>query len=165
MQAVSSTSKTSDSIADHRVRTGQLADLAKVDLLLCTHALRKCELFENVETTMQSFMAFYEDAAKTEAAARSEGFDGENGSLMDFVEPSDYCTGKNFQSLADAERWLKQEIGSRKTVFGAGTIRMQEKVARRCRYCVCRGTRNLHEYTVDDTGVVGDEAMGDDCHS
>lgn len=112
---------------------------------------------------MQTFLAFYEDAARTEAAARKEGFDGENGSLMDYVEPSDYCTARNFPSLADAEQWLKQEIGAYKTVFGAGTIRMQEKVARRCRYCVCRGTRELHQYVVDDTGIVEDEAMESDC--
>lgn len=112
---------------------------------------------------MQTFRASYEDAAKTEAAARAEGYDGNNGSLMDFVEPSDYRTGKSFPSLADAEQWLKQEIGSYKTVFGAGTILELEKVTRRCRYCVCGGVRNLHEYTVDDTGVVEDEAMEDDC--
>lgn len=139
------------------------ADLAKVDLLLWPHALRKCGLFENVETTMQSFRAFYENAEKTEAAARKEGYDGNNGSLMDFVEPSDYRTGKSFQTLADAEQWLKTEIDAMKTVFGCGTIRTQEQVTRRCRYCVCGGVRSLHEYTVDDTGVVEDEALEDEC--
>lgn len=112
---------------------------------------------------MQSFIAFYEDAAKTEAAARTEGYDGNNGSLMDFVEPSDYCTGKTFPTLVDAEQWLKREIDSYKTVFGCGTIRMQEPINRRCRYCVCRGVRSLHEYTVDDTGIVEDEAVENPC--
>lgn len=112
---------------------------------------------------MQIFMAFYEDAEKTEAAARREGYDGENGSLMDYVEPSDYRTGKKFPSLAEAELWLKQEIDSCKTVFGAGTIRLQEPVERRCRYCVCRGIRDLHEYTVEETGIVEDEALESDC--
>lgn len=109
------------------------------------------------------YRAFYEDAAKTEAAARKEGYNGVDGSLMDYVEPSDYCTGKTFQTLADAEAWLKSEIDAMKTVFGCGTIRAQEQVSRRCRYCVCGGIRNTHEYTVDDTGVVEDESMEDTC--
>lgn len=137
--------------------------LAKVDLLYSSHALRKRGLFENVEMTMQCFRAFYEDAAKTEAAARAEGYDGDNGSLMDYVEPSDYRTGKTFQTLAQAQQWLKAEIEAMKTVFGCGTIREQEPVSRRCRYCVCGGVRSLHEYTVDDTGVVEDEAIEDPC--
>lgn len=112
---------------------------------------------------MQSFRAFYEDAAKTEAAARKLGYNGSDGSLMDFVEPSDHCSGSTFKSLAEAEQWLKTEIDAMKTVFGCGTIRIQEKVSRRCRYCVCRGVKNLHEYTVDDTGIVEDEALEDEC--
>ena len=132
-------------------------------LLWCSHALGKCGLFEIVETTMQSFRAFYEDAAKTEAAARKLGYNGTDGSLMDFVEPSDYRTGKSFPTLAQAEQWLKTEIDAMKTVFGCGTIRVQEPVNRRCRYCVCGGVRNLHEYTVDDTGIVEDEVLEDQC--
>ncbi|MGX1353393.1 hypothetical protein AB7M49_007014 [Bradyrhizobium elkanii] len=112
---------------------------------------------------MQTFRAFYEDAAKTEAAARKEGYDGINGSLMDYVEPHDYRTGQSFQSLELAEQWLKSEIDANKTVFGCGTILLQEPVQRRCRYCVCSGVRNLHEYSVDDTGVVADEAFEDNC--
>lgn len=127
------------------------------------HALGKCGLFENVETNMQSFSAFYEDAAKTEAAARLEGYDGENGSLMDFVEPSDYLTGKRFQNIVEAEDWLKSEIAAMKTVFGCGTIRKLESATRRCRYCTCRGVKVVHEYTVDDTGIVEDETLEDDC--
>ena len=112
---------------------------------------------------MQSFVAYYEDAAKTEAAARAEGYDGDNGSLMDFVEPSDYRTVKTFGTLSEAEGWLKTEIETMKTVFGCGTIRAQRKVDRRCRYCVCQGVRNLHEYTVDDSGIVEDEVVEDQC--
>ncbi len=112
---------------------------------------------------MQTFRAFYEDAAKTEAAARKEGYDGNNGSLMDFVEPADHRTGKTFPSLAEAERWLIEEIEAGKTVFGCGSVYEQEKVSRRCRYCVCGGIQNLHEYTIDDTGMVADEAFENDC--
>lgn len=141
----------------------QSPDLAKVDLLYSSHALGKRGLFDNVEMTMQSFRAFYEDAEKTEAAARAEGYNGVDGSLMDYVDPNDYRTGKSFTSLEDAEQWLKTEIDARKTCFGAGTIYLQEKVGRRCRYCTCRGVKNVHEYTVEDTGIVADEAFDDEC--
>ena len=112
---------------------------------------------------MQSFSAFYEDAAKTEAAARLEGYDGQNGSLMDYVEPHDFLTGKKFQTVTEAEEWLKMEIGAMKTVFGCGTIRKLEAVGRRCRYCTCRGVKAVHDYTVDDTGIVEDEVLDDEC--
>lgn len=46
-----------DVIADHIVETHQLADLAKVDLLLSTHAHKKCGLFENVEMNMERAVA------------------------------------------------------------------------------------------------------------
>jgi hypothetical protein len=52
---------------------------------------------------MQSFSAFYEDAAKAEAAACLEGYNGVDGSLMDYIEPSDYRTGKKFQTITEAE--------------------------------------------------------------
>ena len=107
-------------------------------------------------------MAFYEDAARTEVAARAEGFTGD-GSLMDYVEPHNYCTAKVFPTLAAAEEWLKGEIAARKTVFGAGTIRARETVERRCRYCVCSGVRTLHEYIVDDTGIIEDAEIDSDC--
>lgn len=110
---------------------------------------------------MLTFRASYEDAAKTEADARKEGYDGINGSLLDFVEPS--WSGKTFLTLAEAEQWLKTEIDAMKTVFGCGTIQTQEQVARRCRYCTCGGVKTVHEYTVDDTGIVEDEALEDEC--
>jgi|SRR5882757_2333701 len=145
------------------MKQGVCINLTKVDLLHYSHALKKRGLFENVEKTMQSFWAFYEDITKTEAAARVKGYDGNNGSLMDYVEPSDYRIGRSFQSLSEAEQWLKTEIDTMKTVFGCGNIIAQEPVNRRCRYCVCGGVRNLHEYTVDDTGIVEDEAIEDSC--
>lgn len=152
-----------DVIANHRSETVEVGDLAKVDLLSSSHALAKCGLFANVEMTMQSFMAFYEDAAKTEAAARKEGYDGINGSLMDYVEPHNYCTAKKFAEITQAEAWLIERINAMQTVFGAGTIRKLEQVSRRCRYCTCRGVKVVHEYTVEDTGIVEDEALEDEC--
>jgi len=150
-----------DVIADHTLETVEVGNLAKVDLLYCSHALGKCGLFEIVEMNMQTFRASYEDAAKTEAEARKEGYDGINGSLLDYVEPA--WSGQTFPTLAAAEQWLKTEIAAYKTVFGCGTIRTQEAVSRRCRYCTCRGVKTVHEYTVDDTGIVEDEALDDEC--
>ena len=94
---------------------------------------------------------------------RADGYDGENGSLMDYVEPHDFVTGKKFQTIAEAEDWLKAEIAAMKTVFGCGSIRKLESVGRRCRYCTCRGVKAVHDYTVDDTGIVEDEALEDEC--
>lgn len=116
---------------------------------------------------MKSFRALYEDAAKVEAAAKESGFTGNDGeSWHDFVESENgkYRTGKSFQTLAEAEQWLKSEIAAVKSVYGCGTIRAQETINRRCRYCVCNGVRNVHEYTVDDTGVVEDWPIEDICH-
>ena len=151
----------------HTAKAGPFANLVKVDLLYSTHALKKRGLFENLETTMQHFRAFYEDAAKVEAAAKALGFTGNDGeSWHDFVESENgkYRTGKTFPTLVDAEQWLKTEIAAVKSVYGCGTIRLQEPIGRRCRYCVCSGVRNVHEYTVDDTGIVEDEPMEDLCH-
>ena len=114
---------------------------------------------------MQTFRAFYEDAAKAEVAAKALGYTGD-GSLLDYIEADDYRTGKTFETLANAERWLKSEIGAMKTMFGCGTIRLLEPISRRCRYCVCGGRfRNVHEYTVDDTGIVEDAPSEDLCHN
>jgi hypothetical protein len=137
--------------------------IREVDLLDSSHALGKCGLFET-ERKMQTFRAFYEDAAKAEVAARALGYTDDDGSLLDYVEPHDYRTGKSFETLAAAEQWLKSEIEAMRTMFGCGTVRVLEPVTKRCRYCVCGGKwRAVQEYTVDDTGIVEDEALGDEC--
>lgn len=135
--------------------------IREVDLLDSSHALGKCGLFET-ERKMQTFRASYEDAAKAEVAARKLGWT-ENDSLLDFVEAADYWTGKTFETLTKAEAWLKAEIVAGKTMFGCGDIRALEPVQRRCRYCTCRGVRVVHEYVVEDTGIVSDETAEDQC--
>lgn len=112
---------------------------------------------------MRYFRAFYENAAATEAAARAEGYDGNNGSLMDYVEPSDYRTGKDFKTLEAAVVWLKEQIEANKTVFGCGNVIELEPVARRCRYCVCGGIRRRHEHVVDHDGLAEDFEIDEEC--
>lgn len=114
----------------------------------------------------QSYFAFYEDAAKVEAAAKARGFTGNDGeSWHDFVEAehNKFRTVKQFWDLPSAEKWLKAEVAKTKSVYGHGTIILQEPVIKRCAACVCGGVRALHEYTVDDTGIADDVALDSLC--
>jgi hypothetical protein len=114
----------------------------------------------------QSFIAYYEDAAKVEAAAKKRGFTGNDGeSWHDFVEAEydKFRRSRQFWKLDLAAEWLKAEIAASKSVYGQGTILLQERVARKCSSCVCGGLRELHEYVVDDTGIVEDRAVESVC--
>jgi hypothetical protein len=108
------------------------------------------------------FLAFYEDAAKVETAAKARGFTGEKGeSWHDFVEAGHdrFRTVKQFGDLAKAVKWLQDRIVARATVFGAGSIIEQVPVTRRCSVCTCRGVRELREYTVDDEGIADERDL------
>lgn len=114
----------------------------------------------------ESYIAFYEDAAKVEAAAKARGFTGNDGeSWHDFVEAETdkFRVYKQFSLLKYAEAWLKAEIASTKSVYGQGTIRLQRAATRRCSACVCGGLHQLHEYTVDDNGIADDQALESLC--
>lgn len=114
----------------------------------------------------ESYIAFYEDAAKVEAAAKARGFTGNDGeSWHDFVEAEHdkFRIAKQFWKLKDAEDWLKAEIAAMKSVYGQGTIRLQRPATRRCRACVCGGLHELHEYIVDDTGIADDQPLDSLC--
>ncbi len=114
----------------------------------------------------ESYVAFYEDAGKVEAAAKARGFTGTDGeSWHDFVEAehNKFCVSKQFWDLQAAEDWLKTEINALKSVYGQGTIILQRPVVLRCRACVCGGLQQLHEYTVDDTGIVDDRTIDSLC--
>lgn len=105
----------------------------------------------------QSYVAFYEDAAKVEAAAKARGFTGNDGeSWHDFVEAehNKFRSSMTFATLRAAENWLSSEIRKTKSVYGQGTIIKQKSITERCRACVCGGVQATHEYTVDDTGIV-----------
>jgi hypothetical protein len=115
---------------------------------------------------MQSYIAYYEDAALVEAAAKKRGFTGNDGeSWHDFVEAEHdkFRRAKQFRKLDRAEKWLKAEINANKSVYGQGTIVLQEVAKPKCRACDCGGLRELHEYIVDDTGVVEDRDIESVC--
>lgn len=114
----------------------------------------------------QSYVAFYEDAAKVEAAAKARGFTGNDGeSWHDFVEAerTKFRTSRMFSALDPAVEWLKADLSAVKSVYGQGTIILQEPVARRCSACVCGGIRGVREYTVDDDGIAADEPISSPC--
>lgn len=113
-------------------------------------------------------VAFYEDAAKVEAAAKAKGFTGADGeSWHDYVESHNdkFNTVARFPTLREAVSWLRGEVKAYKTVFGAGTIRLVEIVERpdQCRYCVCSGRRATHEWIVTDDGIESDDAIDNNC--
>jgi len=62
-----------------------------------------------------TYIAYYEDAGKVEAAAIERGFTGKEGeSWHDFVdaEHSKFRTTQQFRDLTAAVDWLKGEIAS-----------------------------------------------------
>lgn len=112
----------------------------------------------------QAYVAFYEDAAKVEAAARAQGFTGEDGqSWHDFVESSlsKFRSAKAFSDLGSAETWLKAELADGRSVYGCGEIRLMKQMPRRCEYCTCGGRQAVYEYEVDDTGIVDGREVGE----
>lgn len=113
-----------------------------------------------------TYWAFYEDAAKVEAAAKARGFTGQDGeSWHDFVEAehNKFRVAKEFLTRDGAERWLKKAINDRLTVYGCATIRLQRPVSKRCSACVCGGIEEVREYDVDDTGIVDERRIDSPC--
>lgn len=117
-------------------------------------------------TAAENYVAFYEDAAKAEAAAKAQGYTGENGeSWHDFIDcQNDRCrSAKGFKDLDAAVAWLKAEIDAHKSVYGCGEIRLIVKVAKRCRYCTCRGSQATDRWLVDDEGRDDGETIESEC--
>lgn len=115
---------------------------------------------------MNVYLAYYENAAKVEAAAKASGFTGQDGeSWHDFVqaEADKFRVAKQFPALNAAAEWLKAEVAASKSVYGQGTIVLQKPVTRKCSACTCGGTQQVHEYIVDDTGIVEDHSIDSEC--
>ena len=102
---------------------------------------------------MQKFQASYEDAAKSEKAARELGWDGQDGGLLDTLNGCAPKTHKTFATRAEAEAWLLAEINASKSLFGCGDIDVLEQPKRRCRYCNCKGWLTRASYIYDDEGL------------
>lgn len=114
---------------------------------------------------MAKFLAWYEDAAKVEAAAKARGFTGEAGtSWHDFVEAEHekFITSRSFPTLALAVGWLTDRCRAAETFFGCGTIRKMEP--RRCSACTCGGLIATREWTVADEGVEQEDALDSPCY-
>ena len=115
---------------------------------------------------MTKFLAWYEDAAKVEAAAKARGFKGQDGeSWHDFVEADSerLSTFRQFKTFDAAVAWLTAECRAVKTVYGAGTIRRLEPPLERCGACTCRGLIATYEWTVADDGVEQGQALDSPC--
>ena len=114
----------------------------------------------------RSYLAFYTDAAKVEAAAKARGFSGNDGeSCHDFVnaEHNKFRVYMTFATVGAAENWLSSEIRKCKSDSGQGVVIEQEPVTERCRACICGGVRQVHEYVVDDTGIAEDHVLDSLC--
>ena len=97
-----------------------------------------------------SYVALLRGCRKVEAAAKARGFTGDDGeSWHDFVEAehNKFRTAKQFSDLPTAEAWLKGEVAATKSVFGQGTIILQEPVTATMRGMRLRrlaGTSRIH---------------------
>ncbi len=113
-----------------------------------------------------AFIAFYEDAAKVEAAAKARGFTGNDGeSWHDFVEAEHdrFRCSRSFPGLQDAVDWLKGEVAETKSVYGAGNVVERVAVGQRCSACTCGGFHEIREYVVDDQGVADSKSLDSPC--
>lgn len=111
-----------------------------------------------------TYGAFYVDARKIEAAAIEAGFADRDGeSWFDFVdvEHSKYRTIEEFSKLEDAEDWIKREMPH--NCLGTGTIVLVVPAPKRCANCSCGGLWATHEYSVDDDGIIEDNALEPPC--
>jgi hypothetical protein len=114
----------------------------------------------------KSFLVVWYDTEKVLAKARLAGWkDGEDG-LLDSYAPEEDPKGadvKEFPTLDAAVAFLKPMCADENKLFWRqGNIREFEVGGRRCKYCTCRGRRVVHEYVVEEEGVVEDFSR-DDC--
>lgn len=118
-----------------------------------------------MEKPMQKFIARYEDNAKAEAEAKRCGWDSEDGGMLDYLNGDLPHTARAFPTKVLAEAWIKSEIAAGKTVFSCGDIAVVEwKEPRgRCQYCTCRGWHTTQEFIVEDTGIVEEREINEEC--
>ena len=112
------------------------------------------------------YHAYYEDAAKIEAAAKEAGYTGESGqSWFDFVDASmsKYRQNGYFDTVKKAEDWLKESISAEKACFGTGTILYMEQAKKHCDNCMCGSVWAMREYSVDASGIVEENALEPPC--
>lgn len=112
---------------------------------------------------MQIFVAAYEDQKLTEAEAKRRGWDGTVGEMLDYINDNGVRISQNFPTKEQAEAWLMSEIAAGKSVFGCGDINVIESPKRRCKYCTCGGFLTVQSFNVDDTGIVEECDVSEEC--
>ncbi len=116
-----------------------------------------------MEVFMQKFQASYEDAAKSEQAAVANGWNKENGGMIDFLNGSPPHTRRIFTTQPEAEAWLLAEIKDDKTLFGCGDIDVYQQPKRRCKYCTCDGWVRVQSFLADNDGITEERDIPEDC--
>jgi hypothetical protein len=108
--------------------------------------------------------AFYEDFDKAVNAAKRVGYTGAaSEEVADYVDLHDYITSKEFDRQTDAIAWLEAAIKYRKTTYGVGELRAQERPRQRCRYCDCGGWIDVTSFLVDDEGIAEESKLDSPC--
>lgn len=114
------------------------------------------------------YAAYYEDAEAAREAACRAGYAGSEGqSWYDFVDIAlaKYRNMQVFAHLEEATKWLSSEIKAGKSCFGTGTIIHFVLPTEECAKCTCGGFWIDHEYSVDESGVIEDNALEPPCDS
>lgn len=118
---------------------------------------------------MTVYRASYECSALAEARARAAGWQGPDDEvgMLDYIDvhTDEDSVAQKFPTKDAAEAWLKGEIAANRTLFGCGDIDALERVEprARCRYCTCRGVKATQSFLVDDTGIVDEREVSDEC--
>jgi hypothetical protein len=110
------------------------------------------------------YQAAYEDQEQTAAEAKRRGWDGVSGGMLDYISDNGVRISQSFKSREEALAWLLAEINAGKSVFGCGDIDVLEQPKRRCRYCSCGGWLTIQSFSVDDTGIVEEREVSEECY-
>lgn len=103
--------------------------------------------------------------AACEAIARKNGWNGEGDGMLDALNDCYARVERRFPTKDAAVAWLRMEIDAMKSLFGCGDVDEFEEVEprRRCRYCTCRGAKEVASWIVDDEGVSDEREVADEC--
>lgn len=116
-----------------------------------------------MEKQMKIYQASYEDMEKSSAEARRRGWDGESEGMLDYLNCNGISVHRNFSTKEKAETWLKTEISAHKTLYGCGDIDVLTQPKRRCKYCTCNGWITTQSFLADDTGIVEEREVSEEC--
>jgi hypothetical protein len=114
----------------------------------------------------RQFTAIWYDPAKCEAKAIKAGWDKNSGDgFLDVYSPEEDPHGaeqKHFDNLRSTVSFLRDVIKKGGDFWGQAEIIESEFGGPRCRYCICRGNKNVRRYTVTEDGIESNDPI-DDC--